>query len=112
LVGAVQDITEQITASKLKENDRRKDELAMLAQAHAIRCPDPNASKVLARLLVNDSQALSLVGMIQRAHLSRILDGLLDVRESLRAHRVRRGCVSLRVDLAVETVQPQVGRIV
>jgi signal transduction histidine kinase/DNA-binding response OmpR family regulator len=111
----VKDIAEKEAAEqKLRDNDRRKDEfLAMLA--HELRnpiAPIRNAAEVLSRL-VGDSQSRTLVGMIQRqgAHLSRILDDLLDVARITQGRiELRREVVSLTscIEHALEIVQPQV----
>lgn len=115
LIGTVQDITEKkIAEQRLRDSDRRKDEfLAMLA--HELRnpiAPIRNAAEVLTRL-VGDAQSRALVSMIQRqgAHLSRILDDLLD------AARITQGRIELRrevisvagcIEHALEAVQPQI----
>src|SRR5262249_31007329 len=68
---------------QLHKADRRKDEfLAMLA--HELRnplAPIRNASELLARTLPADSTAQGVVGLVKRqvAHLSRLVDDLLDV---------------------------------
>lgn len=116
LIGTVQDITEKkVTEQKLRDNDRRKDEfLAMLA--HELRnpiAPIRNAAEVLARLVGAEAPQRTLVEMIQRqgAHLSRILDGLLD------AARITQGRIELRREVvslvacaehAMESVSSQV----
>jgi PAS domain S-box-containing protein len=115
LVGTVQDVTHQHQMQDaLKQADRRKDEfLAMLA--HELRnpvAPIRNAAEGLSRL-VQAEQPRALVSMIQRqsAHLSRILDDLLDVA------RITQGRIELRrevtsvakaIELAIDSVQPQI----
>jgi len=109
------DITEQRHLQEtLKLADRRKDEfLAMLA--HELRnpvAPIRNAAEVLARL-VKDDQPRSLITMIQRqgAHLTRILDDLLDVARITQGRiELKREPLSLAaaIDAAIETVQPQI----
>jgi PAS domain S-box-containing protein len=114
--GTNTDVTEQRKLQDALQNaDRRKDEfLAMLA--HELRnpvAPIRNAAEVLARMFAGAPQPSSLIGMIQRqsAHLSRLLDDLLDVA------RITQGRIELRremlsvgacVDHALETVQPQI----
>jgi PAS domain S-box-containing protein len=98
----------------LSEADRRKDEfLAMLA--HELRnplAPIGTASELLSRTVTGDARARSAIGMIKRqaAHLTRLVDDLLDVS------RITQGRIQLRrkpVDLAavvtqaLETVEPQ-----
>lgn len=116
LVGTVQDVSEQrFLQESLKLADRRKDEfLAMLA--HELRnpvAPIRNAAEVLSRLLKQQDQPKSLVSMIQRqgAHLSRILDDLLDVARITQGRiELKRETVSLTVsiELAIEALQPQI----
>lgn len=99
----------------LSRVNRQKDEfLAMLA--HELRnplAPIRNAAELLSRMLANDTSTHAAVGMITRqgAHLSRLVDDLLD------ASRITTGRIQLKcrlVDLAtvvaqaVETVEPQV----
>jgi PAS domain S-box-containing protein len=114
--GTNTDVTEQRKLQDaLQEADRRKDEfLAMLA--HELRnpvAPIRNAAEVLARLFADAPQPSSLIGMIQRqsAHLSRLLDDLLDVA------RITQGRIDLRrevlsvaacIDHALETVQSHI----
>ncbi len=98
----------------LSEANRRKDEfLAMLA--HELRnplAPIGTASEILSRMLSTDGQAQPAIAMIKRqaAHLTRLVDDLLDVS------RITQGRIQLRrrpLDLAtvitqaVETVEPQ-----
>ncbi len=98
----------------LSEADRRKDEfLAMLA--HELRnplAPIGTASELLSRTVTGDARARTAIGMIKRqaAHLTRLVDDLLDVS------RITQGRIQLRrkpVDLAavvtqaLETVEPQ-----
>ena len=95
----------------LEEENRRKDEfLAMLA--HELRnpvAPIRNAAEILVKLAADEGQQLATVNMIRRqtAHLSRLLDDLLDIA------RINQGRIELRreptavqsfVDTAIETV--------
>ena len=99
----------------LSHANRQKDEfLAMLA--HELRnplAPIRNATELLSRMLVNDTDAQAALGMIDRqgVQLSRLVDDLLDVS------RVTTGRIKLEckpVDLAtvitqaVETVESQI----
>lgn len=95
LVGAVHDVTEiKLAENALREADRRKDEfLAMLA--HELRNPlGPIRNGVsLLRKMGDDRRALSRIqDMIERqsAHMSRIVDDLLDVS------RITRGKILLQ----------------
>jgi signal transduction histidine kinase len=98
---------------ELHKADRRKDEfLAMLA--HELRnplAPIRNASELLARTLPADSQSQSVVGLVKRqvAHLTRLVDDLLDVS------RITQGRIELQrrpvelssvVEQALESVEP------
>ncbi len=98
---------------RLREIDRRKDEfLAMLA--HELRnpvAPILNVAEVLSRQLAGDVRQQSLVGIVQRqaAHLSRLLDDLLDVARITRGRiELKRELVPLAacVELALETADP------
>lgn len=120
VIGTAIDITERKRAEEaLSEADRRKDEfLAMLA--HELRnplAPIGIAAEILARTLSAESRARSqgAVDIIKRqiAHLTRLVDDLLDVS------RITQGRIELKrepVDLArvvtqaLETVEPQVHR--
>lgn len=110
------DLSERRRAEEaLREADRQKDEfLAMLA--HELRnplAPIRNASDLLARILPPEPRAQSVIEVLQRqvAHLSRLVDDLLDVS------RITQGRIELKlatVDLAeiiiqaVESVRPSV----
>jgi signal transduction histidine kinase len=98
---------------QLSTADRRKDEfLAMLA--HELRnpmAPIRNAGELLARMLPNEPRMQSAVAIVRRqiAHLSRLVDDLLDVS------RITQGRIELQrklVDLnavvaqALESVEP------
>ena len=83
-MAVVVDITERRLADEqLRAADRRKDEfLAMLA--HELRnpvAPILSVAEALARMSGRDERQHVLVGIVQRqaSHLSRLLDGLLDV---------------------------------
>lgn len=107
------DITQRKNAElMLKENDRRKDEfLAMLA--HELRnpiAPIRNAAEVLEARL-NGTREHAVVGIIRRqaAHLSCLLDDLLDVARITSGHiELRRDVVAIQscIDSAIETVEP------
>jgi two-component system, sensor histidine kinase len=98
---------------ELHKADRRKDEfLAMLA--HELRnplAPIRNASELLARTLPADSKSQSVVGLVKRqvAHLTRLVDDLLDVS------RITQGRIELQrrplnlasvIQQAMESVEP------
>jgi PAS domain S-box-containing protein len=112
--GTNTDVTESRRLQEaLEEADRRKDEfLAMLA--HELRnplAPIRSAAEVLERLLAHDESTQSLVAMIQRqgAHLSRMLDDLLDVARITQGHiELRRETLPVRecIESVLETVQP------
>ena len=94
--------------------DRRKDEfLAMLA--HELRnpvAPILNVAQVLSRKVASDKVTHSLVGIVQRqaAHLSHLLDDLLDVARVTQGRiELRREIISLEdcIALARETTGPQ-----
>lgn len=94
--------------------DRRKDEfLAMLA--HELRnpvAPILNVAQVLSRKVASDHVTHSLVGIVQRqaAHLSHLLDDLLDVARITQGRiELRREIISLAdcIALARETTEPQ-----
>ncbi len=105
---------EQLAAENaLRNADRRKDEfLAMLA--HELRnplAPIRNASEILARTLPPDSKNQAMVGIVKRqvAHLTRLVDDLLDVS------RITQGRIELQrevlelsyvVTQAMESVEP------
>ena len=113
--GAASDVTERRRAEeRLQEADRQKDEfLAMLA--HELRnplAPIGTASEILSRMLDGDARAQDFVGMIKRqaAHLTRLVDDLLDIS------RITQGRIQLRrrptdltsiITQAVETVEPR-----
>jgi PAS domain S-box-containing protein len=111
--GTNTDVTESRRLQEaLEEADRRKDEfLAMLA--HELRnplAPIRSAAEVLERLLAHDESTQSLVAMIQRqgAHLSRMLDDLLDVARITQGHiELRRETLPVRecIESVLETVQ-------
>jgi signal transduction histidine kinase/ActR/RegA family two-component response regulator len=110
------DVSERKRAEDaLREADRQKDEfIAMLA--HELRnplAPIRNAGELLARMFSGDPRALEVVDIVRRqaAHLSRLVDDLLDVS------RITRRRIELKhetIDLveviaqAVETVEPLV----
>jgi signal transduction histidine kinase len=99
----------------LKDADRRKDEfLAMLA--HELRnpvAPISNAADVLSRLLADRQREGVLVEIVRRqaAHLSRLLDDLLDVARITQGHiDLKRSVVPLAdcIQQAIETAEPLV----
>ncbi|MGH8288047.1 MAG: ATP-binding protein [Steroidobacteraceae bacterium] len=117
IIGAskiARDIAAQKRAERaLREADRRKDEfLALLG--HELRnplSPIGTASELLARTLAHDAPAQISVNMIKRqaAHLTRLVDDLLDIG------RITQGRIHLKrcsLDLAsviaqaIETVEP------
>jgi signal transduction histidine kinase len=100
---------------KLQTADRRKDEfLAMLA--HELRnplAPIRNASELLSRTAPSDARMQSMASIIKRqiAHLSRLVDDLLDVS------RITEGRIELQrqptdiasvISHAIESVEPLV----
>ena len=100
---------------KLEEADRQKNEfLAMLA--HELRnplAPIRNASELLKHLVAQNPQAQRVVSIVQRqvAHLSRLVDDLLDVsRITQRRIELRQETVEVAeiVRQAVETVEPMI----
>jgi signal transduction histidine kinase/CheY-like chemotaxis protein len=113
-ISVIEDITERKRAEEeLERAGRLKDEfLAMLA--HELRnplAPIRNASEVLSRAVPDEPGVQAPIGMIRRqtAHLSRLVDDLLDVS------RITQGRIQLQrkpIDLttvisqAVETVAP------
>ena len=113
-ISVIEDVTERKRAEEeLQRAARLKDEfLAMLA--HELRnplAPIRNASEMLARALPGNSQVQEPLGMIRRqtAHLTRLVDDLLDVS------RITQGRIQLQrqpielaavVAQAVETVGP------
>jgi len=115
-ISVIEDITERKRAEEeLRRSARLKDEfLAMLA--HELRnplAPIRNAAEVLSRVLPNDRGAQEPIGMIRRqtAHLTRLVDDLLDVS------RITQGRIQLQrqpIDLAsviaqaMETVAPTI----
>ena len=115
-ISVIEDITERKRAEEeLGRAARLKDEfLAMLA--HELRnplAPIRNASEVLSRALPSDPSVQAPIGMIRRqtAHLSRLVDDLLDVS------RITQGRIQLQrkpIDLAtvisqaIETVAPMI----
>lgn len=115
-ISVVEDITERKRAEEeLGRAARLKDEfLAMLA--HELRnplAPIRNAGEVLSRVLPGERQVQEPLGMIRRqtAHLTRLVDDLLDVS------RITQGRIQLQrepIDLAtvisqaVETVAPAI----
>ena len=115
-ISVIEDITERKRAEdELRRSDRLKDEfLAMLA--HELRnplAPIRNASEVLSRVLPGSAEVQAPLGMIRRqtAHLTRLVDDLLDVS------RITQGRIQLQrrpIDLAaviaqaVETVAPAI----
>ena len=118
VIGTVIDITERKrTEQALSEADRRKDEfLAMLA--HELRnplAPIATASEILARTLTEESRVRSCgaVDIIKRqtAHLTRLVDDLLDVSRITQGRiQLKREPVSLAqvIAQALETVEPLV----
>jgi signal transduction histidine kinase len=98
---------------QLEETNQQKNEfLAMLA--HELRnplAPIQNASQLLPRLVSGNTQAQSVVEVVQRqiAHLSRMVDDLLDVsRITQRRIELRKVPVEIGeiIRQAVETVEP------
>ncbi len=92
----IHDITERRQAEKqLSESSRRKDEyLAMLG--HELRNPlgaIRNATEILSRSESEDERLSSITGVLNRqtAHMSKIIDGLLDVS------RIARGKIKLNL---------------
>ncbi len=114
LISVIEDITERKHAEEeLRRAGRLKDEfLAMLA--HELRnplAPIRNASEILARSLPSDDNVQSPLGMIirQTAHLTRLVDDLLDVSRITQGRiQLQRQPVNLAsiVTQAVETVSP------
>jgi PAS domain S-box-containing protein len=112
--GTNTDVTELRNLQQaLEEADHRKDEfLAMLA--HELRnpvAPISNAAEILSRILAGDDRTKPLTAMIHRqvAHLSRLLDDLLDVaRITQRRIELRKEVVSVSscLEVAIETAQP------
>ena len=112
--GMSSDITAKKTHEQaLRAADRQKDEfLAMLA--HELRnplAPIRNAGELLSRMLIAESRAQPVIEIVRRqvAHLSRLVDDLLDVS------RITRGRIELRREScavsdvlrqAIETVEP------
>lgn len=103
----------RIADENLRSADRRKDEfLAMLA--HELRnplAPIHNAGEMLARMMPENSQAQVIAAIIKRqsAHLSRMVDDLLDVA------RITQGRIELQqepvnlssvISQALESVEP------
>jgi signal transduction histidine kinase/ActR/RegA family two-component response regulator len=121
--GAASDVTERRETHEalerqrleLEEADRQKNEfLAMLA--HELRnplAPIRNASELLARMIGGNPQAQGIVEVVQRqvAHLSHLVDDLLDVsRITQRRIELRRETVEVAevIRQAVETVEPAI----
>ncbi len=114
LISVIEDITERKQAEEeLRHAARLKDEfLAMLA--HELRnplAPIRNASEILSRSLPSDDNVQSPLGMISRqtAHLTRLVDDLLDVSRITQGRiQLQREPVNLTsiVTQAVETVSP------
>jgi signal transduction histidine kinase len=113
--GMASDITPQKELEQsLREADRQKDEfLAMLA--HELRnplAPIRTASELLARIS-KEPQALSVVDIVRRqvAHLSRLVDDLLDVSRITQQRIVLQKQTIEAAELirqAVETVEPHI----
>jgi signal transduction histidine kinase len=98
---------------ELRQADAMKDEfLAMLS--HELRNPTAaisNAAQALTQLLANEDTEQSLVTIVQRqvAHLSRLLDDLLDVARITQGRiELQREHVTLQqcVQAAIETTEP------
>jgi PAS domain S-box-containing protein len=112
--GTTQDITElKLAEQALVEADRRKDEfLAMLG--HELRnplTPIRNAAHVLARLETGEPQVRWAQAVIQRqvAHLTRLVDDLLDVSRIVRGKvELQQKALSLAdvVEQALEMARP------
>jgi two-component system CheB/CheR fusion protein len=108
------DVSERKRAEDaLREADRQKDEfLAMLA--HELRnplAPIRNGGELLARMMGDDARAGPVIDIIRRqvAHLTRLVDDLLDVsRITRRRIELKQDVVDLAtvVAQAVETVEP------
>jgi len=115
-LGTNTDVTQQRRLQEaLEVTDRRKDEfLAMLA--HELRnpvAPIMGAADVLSRSIGDDPKSRSMAAVIQRqtAHLSRLLDDLLDVaRITQRRVTLRREVLSMMscVEQALETAEPMI----
>jgi signal transduction histidine kinase/two-component SAPR family response regulator len=112
--GTATDVTERKELEhSLREAGRQKDEfLAMLA--HELRnplAPIQNAGELLTRLVADDEQAQRVVSIVKRqvAHLSRLVDDLLDVsRITQKRIELRREALEVSdiIRQAVETVEP------
>jgi signal transduction histidine kinase len=98
---------------QLEEEDRQKNEfLAMLA--HELRnplAPIRNAGELLARMFSDNTQAQGVVAVVRRqvAHLSHLVDDLLDVsRITQRKIELRKETIEVAevIRQAVETVEP------
>ncbi|MGH8221089.1 MAG: ATP-binding protein [Steroidobacteraceae bacterium] len=115
VLSVAHDLTEiRQVADALDAANRRKDEfLAMLA--HELRnplSPISNAGEILSRILAEDARAQVVVGMIKRqaAHLTRLVDDLLDVARLTQGRiQLRRRPIELAsiITQAVETIEPQ-----
>jgi PAS domain S-box-containing protein len=115
-IGALVDVTAlKRIQRQLEQADHQKDEfLAMLA--HELRnplAPISHASELLTRMLSEDADSHTVVNIIKRqaAHLTRLVDDLLDIG------RITQGRIQLQrrpldlatvVTQAVETIEPQV----